>query len=74
MTIAYSQISDTLFEFLLACGCYYIAFFLILQLFCRFFKKKVSDMNIFNYLCIDLGEKSRVDDALAYYFALTEET
>jgi len=37
MTLAYSQISDTLSENLLVCGCKYNAFFSILQLFKVFF-------------------------------------
>ena len=58
MTLAYSQISDTLSENLLVCGCKYNAFFSILQLFEVIFHKKVFNLRNNYYLCIGLGEKS----------------
>lgn len=40
------------------------------RLFLKIFWKKANNLKIFLYFCIDLREKSRVEDALADYFAL----
>jgi len=41
--------------------------------FSHFICKKLAELKDFLYICSGIGEKSRTADALAYYFALTED-
>ena len=62
----YRLIRTVLSENLLHFGCKYNAFLLIVQLFQQISFYSHSHLPFFYYLCNDLGEKSRVTDALAF--------
>ena len=54
--------------------CKYNAFLFILQLFSKISSYECIVLLNFYYLCSDLGEKSRVADALAFISHFTEKT